>query len=303
TSHLTLTSAFPHLSIAGAGFARRSGGRCSSRATTRNSRRSRSPMAPRSSTRRRSCSRWAGSSRRRTIGCAERSPRSSGACAGTGSSTATPPPTRTRSTASRAARAPSSPAASGSPGNTHFRDACKRREHSSSASCHSETTWASWPRNTTPPPGASWATFPRRSATCRSSWPPMSWTMRWSGRRLRRFGMPQGGTMAKLIYSVIESLDGFVADEDGNFDWAEPDEEVHAFVNDLERPVGTYLYGRRMYEVMNAWETMEVADQPAFIQDFAAIWRAADKLVYSRTLAKCESAKTRIERDLHPEAV
>jgi len=109
--------------------------------------------------------------------------------------------------------------------------------------------------------------------------------------------------MAKLIYSVIESLDGYVADEDGNFDWAEPDEEVHAFVNDLERPVGTYLYGRRMYEVMNAWETMEVADQPAFIQDFAAMWRAADKIVYSRTLEEAESAKTRIERDLHPEVV
>ena len=109
--------------------------------------------------------------------------------------------------------------------------------------------------------------------------------------------------MAKLIYSVIESLDGYVADENGNFDWAEPDEEVHAFVNDLERPVGTYLYGRRMYEVMNAWETMEVADQPAFIQDFAAMWRAADKIVYSRTLEKAESAKTRIERDLDPEAV
>jgi dihydrofolate reductase len=109
--------------------------------------------------------------------------------------------------------------------------------------------------------------------------------------------------MAKLIYSVIESLDGYVADENGNFDWAEPDEEVHAFVNDLERPVGTYLYGRRMYEVMNAWETMELADQPAFIQDFAAMWRAADKIVYSRTLEKAESKKTRIERDLDPEAV
>jgi dihydrofolate reductase len=109
--------------------------------------------------------------------------------------------------------------------------------------------------------------------------------------------------MAKLIYSVIESLDGYIADEDGNFDWAEPDEEVHAFVNDLERPVGTYLYGRRMYEVMNAWETMELADQPAFIQDFAAMWRGADKIVYSRTLVEAESAKTRIERDLDPEAV
>jgi dihydrofolate reductase len=91
-------------------------------------------------------------------------------------------------------------------------------------------------------------------------------------------------TVAKLIYSAIMSLDGYVADEDGNFDWAEPDEEVHTFVNDLERNVGTYLYGRRMYEVMVAWETMDLADQPPFIQDFAKIWRAADKIVYSKTL-------------------
>jgi dihydrofolate reductase len=81
--------------------------------------------------------------------------------------------------------------------------------------------------------------------------------------------------MAKLIYSAITSLDGFVADRDGNFDWAAPDEEVHTFVNDLERPIGTYLYGRRMYEVMAAWETAHIlTDQPAVIQDFANIWRA-----------------------------
>jgi len=110
--------------------------------------------------------------------------------------------------------------------------------------------------------------------------------------------------MAKLIYSAIQSLDGYVADEDGNFDWAEPDEEVHTFINDLERPVGTYLYGRRMYEVMVAWETAHtLADQPPFIQDFAEIWRAADKFVYSKTLEKVSSARTRIERDFDPGAV
>ena len=107
--------------------------------------------------------------------------------------------------------------------------------------------------------------------------------------------------MAKLIYSAITSLDGYVADEDGNFDWAAPDEEVHSFVNDLERPVGTYLYGRRMYEVMVFWET--AADQAPFIQDFAKIWQAADKIVYSRTLETASSARTRIERDFDPEAV
>jgi dihydrofolate reductase len=110
--------------------------------------------------------------------------------------------------------------------------------------------------------------------------------------------------MAKLIYSTITSLDGYMADEDGNFDWAEPDEEVHSFVNDLERPVGTYLYGRRMYEVMVYWETAHaLADQPPFIQDFAEIWQAADKIVYSRTLEAVSSARTRIERDFDPEAV
>jgi dihydrofolate reductase len=110
--------------------------------------------------------------------------------------------------------------------------------------------------------------------------------------------------MAKLIYSAITSLDGYVADEDGNFDWTAPDEEVHAFVNDLERPVGTYLYGRRMYEVMAVWETAHTfADQRPVMQDFAAIWQAADKIVYSKTLETVSGARTRIERDFDPEAV
>jgi len=110
--------------------------------------------------------------------------------------------------------------------------------------------------------------------------------------------------MANLIYSAITSLDGFVADEDGNFDWAAPDEEVHAFVNDLERPVGTYLYGRRMYEVMVFWETAHtLSDQSPVEQDFAQIWQAADKIVYSRTVETVSSARTRIERDFDPEAV
>ncbi len=110
--------------------------------------------------------------------------------------------------------------------------------------------------------------------------------------------------MAKLIYSVITSLDGYVADEDGKFDWAEPDEEVHSFVNDLERPIGTYLYGRRLYEVMVAWESMDSGPgKPAFVQDYAEIWQAADKIVYSMTLETVSSAKTRIERDFDPDAV
>jgi dihydrofolate reductase len=109
--------------------------------------------------------------------------------------------------------------------------------------------------------------------------------------------------VAKLIYSAMASLDGYVADEDGNFDWAEPDEEVHAFINDLERPIGTYLYGRRLYEVMLAWETISLADQPRFLRDFAEIWQAADKVVYSRTLETASSARTRVERDFDPEAV
>ncbi len=110
--------------------------------------------------------------------------------------------------------------------------------------------------------------------------------------------------MAKLIYSAITSLDGYVADEADNFDWAAPDAEVHTFVNDLERPVGTYLYGRRMYETMVYWETAHtLTDQPPFERDFAAIWQAADKIVYSTTLAAVSSARTRIERNFDPEAI
>jgi dihydrofolate reductase len=110
--------------------------------------------------------------------------------------------------------------------------------------------------------------------------------------------------MSKLIYSAITSLDGNVEDENGNFDWAAPDEEVHAFVNDLEREAGTYLYGRRMYETMVFWETAHtLADQPPVVKDFARIWQAADKVVYSKTLETAPSARTRIERDFDPEAV
>lgn len=110
--------------------------------------------------------------------------------------------------------------------------------------------------------------------------------------------------MAKLIYTTISSLDGYVADERGNFDWAEPDEEVHRFVNDLERSHGTYLYGRRLYEVMAVWDNPETfAPWPAFAQDFAALWRAADKVVYSTTLASVQTGRTRLERTFDPEAV
>jgi dihydrofolate reductase len=110
--------------------------------------------------------------------------------------------------------------------------------------------------------------------------------------------------MAKLIYSTITSLDGYAADKDGNFDWSVPDDEVHAFINDLERPIGTYLYGRRMYEVMTYWETADTgAGQPPVMRDYAELWQAADKVVYSKTLEAVSSARTRIERDFDPEAV
>lgn len=110
--------------------------------------------------------------------------------------------------------------------------------------------------------------------------------------------------MARLIYSTISSLDGYIADADGNFDWAAPDEEVHAFVNELERPVGTYLHGRRMYETMVFWETVDTGpDQAQVMRDFAEIWRAADKVVYSRTLEEVSSARTRLAREFDPQAV
>ena len=110
--------------------------------------------------------------------------------------------------------------------------------------------------------------------------------------------------MAKLIYSTLASLDGYTEDEAGEFDWAKPDEEVHTFFNDLERQVGIHLYGRRMYETMVYWEGPEAVEgHPPYIRDFAEIWRAADKVVYSRTLEETSSARTRIERDFDPEAV
>ncbi|HET7490101.1 MAG TPA: dihydrofolate reductase family protein [Acidimicrobiales bacterium] len=104
-----------------------------------------------------------------------------------------------------------------------------------------------------------------------------------------------------LIYSAIASLDGYVEDEAGKFDWAAPDEEVHAFVNELERPTGTYLYGRRMYETMVYWETDD--DQAPVARDYGDIWRTAEKVVYSRTLPAVSSARTRIEREFDAAAV
>jgi dihydrofolate reductase len=110
--------------------------------------------------------------------------------------------------------------------------------------------------------------------------------------------------MAKLIYAAIASLDGYVADEEGRFDWAEPDEEVHAFINDIERPVGTHLYGRRMYETLAVWETdSTLAAQSELMRDFAQIWQSAEKIVYSRTLDTAPTRRTRIERDFEPDAI
>jgi dihydrofolate reductase len=110
--------------------------------------------------------------------------------------------------------------------------------------------------------------------------------------------------VAQLIYTAIASLDGYVADERGDFDWAEPDEEVHRFVNELERPVGTYLYGRRLYEVMRFWESAPTGpDEPGHLREYAEIWQAADKVVYSTTLERVSTANTRLERNFDPDAV
>jgi dihydrofolate reductase len=109
--------------------------------------------------------------------------------------------------------------------------------------------------------------------------------------------------MTKLIYSAIASLDGYIEDEHGSFDWGGPDEEVHSFVNDLERAVGTHLYGRRLYEVMTYWQTIDLSGQPSYIRGFAEIWQAADKVVYSRTLKTPSTPRTRIEREFEPAAV
>src|SRR5215217_7960096 len=101
--------------------------------------------------------------------------------------------------------------------------------------------------------------------------------------------------MGRLMYGALMSLDGYVADERGNFNWAEPGQEVHEHVNDIQRPIGTHLLGRRMYEVLRVWETMDEApDVPPYILEYAAIWKGADKIVYSRTLDEVTTARTRI---------
>jgi dihydrofolate reductase len=109
--------------------------------------------------------------------------------------------------------------------------------------------------------------------------------------------------MSKLIYIANVSLDGYIEDADGNFDWTTPDDEVFAFITDLVRLSGTYLYGRRMYETMAVWETLDVSADPGPMRDYAEIWRAADKIVYSHTLAAPSTPRTRIERELDPAAV
>lgn len=102
--------------------------------------------------------------------------------------------------------------------------------------------------------------------------------------------------MARLVYSALASLDGYVADDRGDFSWAAPDEELHAAVNDHERGTGTMLLGRRMYQVLSAWETMDLRDEPSVVADYAAIWRSADKVVYSRSLPEVSTARTTLER-------
>jgi dihydrofolate reductase len=110
--------------------------------------------------------------------------------------------------------------------------------------------------------------------------------------------------MAKLIYAAISSLDGYVADEQGNFDWSVPSDEVHRFVNNLQRGIGTYLYGRRMYEVMRYWETASTGNgEPSAGQEFAEIWQATDKIIYSRSLDEVSTARTRLNREFDPASI
>jgi dihydrofolate reductase len=145
-----------------------------------------------------------------------------------------------------------------------------------------------------------WWSIPRSVGQAASAWERAAeggygeWQQRWNRHGRRTLG--EETLMGKLIYTVIASLDGYVADKQGNFDWAAPDEEVHAFVNDLERSVGTYLYGRRMYETMVYWETANVADLSPVTRDFAGIWQSAEKVVYSTLLSDVSSSKTRLER-------
>lgn len=109
--------------------------------------------------------------------------------------------------------------------------------------------------------------------------------------------------MARLIYSSITSLDGYTVESNGNFDWGTPDEEVHAFVNDLQRPIGTYLYGSALYDVMRYWETLDLTDEPEVARDYTALWKAAEKVVYSATLEAPLTERTRIERVFDAAAV
>ena len=109
--------------------------------------------------------------------------------------------------------------------------------------------------------------------------------------------------MARLVYAGITSLDGYTVDAEGSFAWAEPDEEVHAFVNDLQRHLGTYLYGRRLYETMRAWQTVPEDEGQDEMRDFGQVWRSADKVVYSSTLSDVSTPRTRLEHDFDPATV
>ncbi|CAN5286941.1 dihydrofolate reductase family protein [soil metagenome] len=109
--------------------------------------------------------------------------------------------------------------------------------------------------------------------------------------------------MAALIYSSFTSLDGYVADREGRFDWSVPDDEVHAYVNESLRRFGIHLYGRKLYETMRVWEDMSLDDEPEVIREFAAYWKASEKVVYSRTLTTVSSARTSIADDFDPDEI